>query len=74
MLALKQAAFPLPPAIDDDEKFLEVTTGLTHIIFDHTNSQNTALARQIARLSGSMRTVSREPGGVIIEVESSEKE
>lgn len=68
MLALKQAAFPLPPTTDDDEYFLKITQGLTHIIFDHTDPKNIALARQIARLSANMPTLTREPGGVIIEV------
>ena len=68
MLALKQATLPLPPTTDDDARFLELTQGLTHIIFDHTDPDNAALARQIARLSGSLPTLSREPGGVIIEV------
>jgi len=68
MLALKQATLPLPPTTDDDEKFVAITEGLTHIIFDHTDPANAALARQIARLSGRMATLTREPGGVIIEV------
>ncbi len=68
MLALKQASFPLPPTFDDEAKFIEITAEFTHIIFDHTESRNTPLARQVANLSGSMSTLSREPGGVIIEV------
>ncbi|MBL1292957.1 MAG: hypothetical protein COB61_003700 [Thiotrichales bacterium] len=73
MLAIKQATLPLPPASDDDEYFIEITKGFTHIIFDHTNPKNTALARQIARLSGNMSTLTREPGGVIIEVHAKDK-
>lgn len=68
MLALKQATLPLPPSSDDDERFLALTEGLTHIIFDHTDPANAPLARQIARLSGHMSTLAREPGGVIIVV------
>jgi len=73
MLAIRQATLPLPPSSDDDDHFLKITQGLTHIIFDHTQPKNAALARQVARLSGTMSTLSREPGGVIIEVRPQDK-
>jgi len=68
MFAVKRAALPLPPPLDDPEKFLQQMKGVTHIMFAHNDPNNAPLARSIAGLSGNAETVALQAGGVIIKL------
>jgi len=42
--------------------------GITHVIFDHNNPDNTELTRNFRDITGETQTLTRLPGGVIIKI------
>jgi len=68
MLATRRGALPLPPVKNDPEAFLRQMRGVAYMAFDHNDSHNRALNRQVAQLSDRIKTVSILPGGVILKL------
>jgi len=68
MLAVRSDVLPLPPAATDGVAQLEMIKGITHVIFDHNNPDNTELTRNFRDITGETQTLTRLPGGVIIKI------
>ncbi len=66
MLSCRRDVFPLPQAQESGAALLENVKGITHLIFDHNDENNKALARNIAELAGVAETLSIQDGGVVI--------
>ncbi len=66
MLATRRGALPLPPLKQDPDAFLRQMRGVAYMVFDHNNSHNSALSRQVAELSNRIKTVKILSGGVIL--------
>jgi hypothetical protein len=69
MLAVRGDVLPLPPAAADSaEQQLAMMKGVTHVMFDHNDPDNTRLAQNFRALTGATQTVARLPGGVILKL------
>ncbi len=66
MIACRRDVFPLPRAAESGGKLLDKITGITHMVFDHGDTANQALANNIAELSGIAETIAVQKGGVVI--------
>ncbi len=71
MLATKRDVFPLPPAMDDQEKMSEALKSLTHLTFDPRDPKNKPLADSLANLTGETETLGLFKAGVIVKVRNS---
>ena len=74
MLVCKRDVLKLPPARENGEEFLKIIGKITHIIFDHRDPQNHALARNIAELSGLTETLDIQPKGVIVKLRQNDND
>lgn len=68
MLAVRADVLPLPPAAKDAQEQLAIIQGLTHVLFDHNDPENTHLARNFRELTNDVLTLTRQPGGVILKL------
>jgi len=68
MLAVRADVLPLPPAAKDGAAQLAMIKGITHVVFDHNDPDNTALAANFRDITGATETLSRLPGGVILRI------
>jgi hypothetical protein len=66
MLACRADVLPLPPAAADGPAQLAMIKGITHVIFDHNDPDNTQLAANFRDITGATQTLARQPGGVIL--------
>jgi len=66
MLAIKQAALPLPPKYKDVTTLFKNIKGITHLIFNPFEPDNKQLADQLFTESGATKTISLQEGGVIL--------
>ncbi len=73
MLACKREVFPLPHAAKSPETLRNNIRGITHLVFDHKDSRNQALASQTAMLSDSLETLALMPGGVILKARNQQE-
>lgn len=68
MLAVRADVLPLPPAADSASEQLAMIKGITHLIFNHNDPDNTQLAKNFRELTDATITLSRQPSGVILAV------
>lgn len=73
MLAVRADVLPLPPAAKDTPQQLAMIEGITHLIFDHNNPDNTRLASNFRELTNDVLTLTRQPGGVILKLRETPK-
>lgn len=68
MIVVRADVLPLPPAAADPQTQLEMMAGITHIVFDHNDPDNTRLAMNFRDLTDALVTLERQSGGVILKV------
>lgn len=68
MLAVRADVLPLPPGAEDPQQQLAMIQGLTHLVFDHNNPENTRLASNFRELTNDVLTLARQSGGVILKI------
>lgn len=73
MLAVRADVLPLPPAAADGPAQLAIMKGVSHIIFNHNNPDNTELARNFREITDATLTLARQPGGVILQIRNAVK-
>ncbi|MBF0281317.1 MAG: hypothetical protein HQM07_01925 [Zetaproteobacteria bacterium] len=66
LLACRRDVLPLPPALEDQAKFTQQISGVTHITFDPQNIHQQKLARNVAAISHTFETTVLQPDGVIV--------
>ncbi|VAX01650.1 hypothetical protein MNBD_GAMMA19-1772 [hydrothermal vent metagenome] len=71
MLNCRGVVFPLPKAAVDGPTLAKNIKGITHLIFDHNEESNKALAANIADLGGTAQTSALQNGGVIVTIRNS---
>ncbi|HEY5601903.1 MAG TPA: hypothetical protein VIM41_02220 [Gammaproteobacteria bacterium] len=74
MIVCRRDVFKLPPARANSQEFLKSLGSITHIVFDHRDINNHALARNIADLGGYTATVDIQTSGVIVKIRASADE
>ena len=74
MLVVRADVLPLPPAAENGPDQLAMITGLTHLIFDHNNPNNTLLAQNFREMTDATVTLNRQSGGVILSLRDAPKE
>ncbi len=74
MLVVRADVLPMPPAAENGPEQLAMIKGLTHLIFDHNDPDNTLLARNFQEMTDATITLSRQPGGVILALRDTPKE
>jgi hypothetical protein len=69
MLATRRDAFPIiRPTKDDPEAYMKTLHGITYMAFDQYDNHNKLLRRVVAELSDRIKTLSIQPGGVIMQL------
>jgi hypothetical protein len=68
MIACRRDVLPLPPATADGPTLLKSIKGITHVMFDHHDPDNAALAKNFSEITDATQTLAILPGGVIIKV------
>ena len=67
MVACRCGTLPLPPALDDQARFVANLRGLDYVVFDPRLPANRALARNFSMMNGaSAETVALQAGGVVL--------
>jgi len=66
MLVVRADVLPLPPAAENGQDQLAMIKGLTHLIFNHNDPDNTQLAKNFREMTDATITISRQPNGVIL--------
>lgn len=74
MLVVRADVLPMPPAAENGPDQLAMIKGLTHLIFDHNDPDNTLLAKNFREMTDATVTLSRQPGGVILALRDAPKE
>ena len=74
MIICRRDVLRLPPARENGPELLKIIKGITHIIFNHRDIKNNALARNIADLSGQTETLDIQPSGVIVKIRETASE
>ena len=74
MIVCRRDVLRLPPARENGPELLKIIKGITHMIFDHRDIKNNALARNIAELSGQTETIDIQPSGVIVKIREAASE
>jgi len=74
MIVCKRDVLRLPPAKENGPELLKIIKGITHIIFNHRDIKNNALARNVAELSGHTETIDIQPSGVIVKIRETASE
>jgi len=73
MLAIRRPVMPLAPDYPDSETLLTNIKGITHIIFDPSDPNNSVLRNHLANLTAVSETLSLEQGGVIVRIDTQDK-
>ncbi len=71
MLNCRGVVFPLPKAAVDGPTLAKNIKGITHLVFDHNDESNKALAANIADLGGIAQTSALQNGGVVVKIRNS---
>jgi len=66
MLACRRDVFPLPPASDDIDKFESNIKPLTHIVFNHHQTEFQPLSHSLAAVNADWETVALTDSGVVL--------
>jgi hypothetical protein len=74
MLVVRADVLPLPPAAANGPDQLAMIEGLTHLIFNHNDPDNTKLAKNFREMTNATITLARQPGGVILALRDAPKE
>lgn len=70
MIVCKRDVLHLPPAAASGEALLKSIKGLTHVMFNHRDPNNSQLAKNFAEITAQTETLSIQDGGVIIKIKS----
>jgi hypothetical protein len=70
MIACKCDTLPLPPAAADPASQLKMLHGISYLLLDPKETENLALARNLSLLGSLAETVSLQPGGVLLHLNS----
>jgi hypothetical protein len=74
MLVVRADVLPLPPAAANGIEQLKMIKGITHLIFDHNDPDNTQLTKNFREITDATVTLSRQPGGVILALRDTPKQ
>ncbi|MDR2877736.1 MAG: hypothetical protein LBV36_06850 [Chromatiales bacterium] len=74
MLATRRPALPLPPPFADSQTLLGKISGVSYLLFNPKQPANTALAAQLAELTGVTETLLLEEGGAVVHFRQSPTE
>ncbi|NOX92364.1 MAG: hypothetical protein GXP18_07940 [Gammaproteobacteria bacterium] len=74
MLVVRADVLPLPPAAKNGPEQLMMIKGLTHLIFNHNDPDNTTLVKNFREMTDAIITLARQPGGVILALRDAPKE
>jgi len=74
MLVVRADVLPLPPAAKNGPEQLMMIKGLTHLIFNHNDPDNTTLVKNFREMTDAIITLARQPGGVILTLRDAPKE
>ncbi|MEO6976628.1 MAG: hypothetical protein ABI144_12255 [Gallionella sp.] len=74
MLACRCDTLALPPAAKDEQALFAMLQGLKYLIFDPRDPENRSLSHNLALMdAGKVATVALQRGGVIVEINQSQK-
>jgi hypothetical protein len=74
MIACRCSALPLPPAIEDEQRFLANLRGIDYVVFDPKAPENAALSRAFAILGGGRaETVVLQSAGVVLRLHGAQE-
>lgn len=68
MIICKRDVLRLPPAAATGEELLKSISGITHVMFNHQNPANSALAKNFSEVTTRTETLAVQDGGVIIKI------
>lgn len=68
LIASRRDVLPLPPAAANGVEQLKIMKGITHIIFAHNDPKYSALAHNLAEMTGYSKTLAILPGGVLVAI------
>jgi hypothetical protein len=74
MLVVRADVLPLPPAAATGTEQLAMIKGLTHLIFNHNDPDNTQLAKNFREMTDATVTLSRQSSGVILALRDAPKQ
>lgn len=74
MLVVRADVLPLPPAAETGPDQLAMIKGLTHLMFNHNDPDNTQLAKNFREMTDATITLARQPGGVILALRDAPKQ
>lgn len=67
MLACRCDTLPLPPSVKDEQSLFTMLKGISYLIFDPRDPQNSSLSRNLALMgAGKVETIILQQGGVIV--------
>jgi hypothetical protein len=67
MIACRCSALPLPPALEDSERFVANLRGIDFVVFDPQDPANRPLARAFSLMNGAQaETIVLQAGGVVL--------
>ena len=70
MIVCKRDVLRLPPAAQSGAVLLKSIKGLTHVMFNHRDPNNSQLAKNFAEITAMTETLAIQDGGVIIRIKS----
>jgi hypothetical protein len=72
MLACRCDTLPLPPNVKDEQALFTMLKGISYLVFDPRDPQNSSLSRNLALMgAGKVETIILQQGGVIVEIKGS---
>jgi len=74
MLVVRADVLPLPPAAENGQEQLAMIKGLTHLIFNHNDPDNTLLVKNFREMTDAVITLARQPGGIILALRDAPEE
>ncbi len=74
MLIVRADVLPLPPAAENGPEQLAMLKGLTHLVFNHNNPDNTLLVKNFREMTDAVITLARQPGGIVLALRDAPKE
>ena len=72
MLACRCDTLPLPPSVKDEQALFGMLNGISYLMFDPRDPQNSSLSHNLALMgAGKVETIVLQQGGVIVEIKGS---
>ncbi|MDH5323854.1 MAG: hypothetical protein OEZ68_16675 [Gammaproteobacteria bacterium] len=70
LIVCRRDVFKLPPQVESGQQLLNMTKGLTHVMFDHKTKNNESLIRNFTEITSETETLAVQSAGVIIKLKA----